>query len=374
MFSIVSRQSVSSPNHAKLNAKKRENNSMTINELFKFTVKSNASDLHLVSGLKPVVRLHGELKEITKATVLTPKATQDMIFELLSREQEERFMKEKELDFAYQITSGERFRINIFFEKDAMSLAARFIPSKIPTMEELEMPQVAYDLVHMPHGLILVTGPTGSGKSTTMASMIDSINKEESNNIITLEDPIEFLFKPIKSIIRQRQVGTDSLSFAEGLKHMLRQDPDVIMVGEMRDLETIATTLTLAETGHLVFATLHTWSAAQTIDRIIDVFPPHQQIQIKLQLAMTLRGILSQQLLPKIGGGRTAAREILLNTPAVANLIRENKVQQINTVIQTGAKLGMVSLEQDLKRLIKEKKITEETADAYTVSLKQAAG
>ncbi len=344
---------------------------MTINELFKYAAKNKASDLHLVAGLKPTVRIHGELLEVAKSEALTPKTIHDMIFEILSREQEERFLKEKELDFAHQISSGERFRINVLYEKDSMSLAARLIPSKIPTMEDIEMPKVAYDLVRLPHGLILVTGPTGSGKSTTMAAMIDLINKENAENIITLEDPVEFLFNPIKSIIRQRQLGTDTLSFAEGLKHMLRQDPNVIMVGEMRDLETIATTLTLAETGHLVFATLHTWSAAQTIDRIIDVFPPHQQIQIRLQLAMTLRGIISQQLLPKVGGGRVAAREILVNTPAAANLIRESKIQQINTVIQTGAKLGMVTLEQDLSRLIKEKKITKETADAYIISLKQ---
>ncbi len=345
---------------------------MTINELFNYTCKSKASDLHLIAGLKPIVRIHGELQEVAKSKPLSGKMIQDMIFEILSREQEERFMKEKELDFANQIASGVRFRINIHFEKDNMSLAARLIPFKIPTMEEIEMPKVAFDMVRMPHGLILVTGPTGSGKSTTMAAMIDLINKEETANIITLEDPVEFLFEPQKSIFRQRQVGTDTHSFAEGLKHMLRQDPDVVMVGEMRDLETIATTLTVAETGHLVFATLHTWSAAQTIDRIIDVFPPHQQNQIRLQLAMTLRGIISQQLLPKVGGGRTATREILLNTPAVANLIREGKVQQLNTVMQTNARLGMVTLDQDLKRLIKEGKIAKETAEAYNLSLKQA--
>jgi len=345
---------------------------MTIHELFDYTIKNKASDLHLVAGLKPMVRIDGNLKEIPKSQVLSPKSIQGMIFDTLSQEQEQRFIKEKELDYAYQARSGERFRINIHFEKDNMSLAARLIPSKIPTMEDIEMPKVTYDMVRMPHGLILVTGPTGSGKSTTMAAMLDLINKERDANIITLEDPIEFLFKPIKSIIRQRQVGTDTLSFAEGLKHILRQDPDVIMVGEMRDLETIATTLTLAETGHLVFATLHTWSAAQTIDRIIDVFPSHQQTQIRLQLAMTLRCIVSQQLLPREGGGRVAAREILINTPAVANLIRENKIQQINTVIQTNAKIGMITLEQHLKNLVKEKKVSQENADAYILSLKQA--
>jgi twitching motility protein PilT len=340
---------------------------MSLNVLFKVVEKRNASDLHLVVGLPPVLRVDGELEEIQAHTALTEKSIKELVFGILDREQEEKFEREKELDFAHEIENGTRFRVNIFFEKGNISLAARLIPQEIPTMESLEMPEVAYDLARKPHGLVLVTGPTGSGKSTTLAAMIDLINKEENVNIITLEDPIEFLFKPEKAIIRQRQVGFDTSNFADSLRRVLRQDPDVVMVGEMRDLETIATALTLAETGHLVFATLHTWSAAQTIDRIIDSFPAHQQTQIRLQLALTLRGIISQQLLPQIGGGRVAAREILVNTPAVANMVRENKIVQINTILETNAKLGMVSLRQDLRRLLKEKRIEKEIAETYAM-------
>ncbi|MEK7211980.1 MAG: PilT/PilU family type 4a pilus ATPase, partial [Patescibacteria group bacterium] len=265
---------------------------------------------------------------------------------------------------------GGRFRVNIFFEKGNMSLAARVISQKIPTMEELDLPAIAGKFTELPHGLVLVTGPTGSGKSTTLASMVEAINNSRDENIITLEDPVEYLFAAKKSIIRQRQLGVDMVTFAEGLKHILRQDPDVIMVGEMRDLETIAAALTMAETGHLVFATLHTWSAAQTVDRIVDSFPAHQQQQIRLQLALTLRGIITQQLMPKKGGGRIAVREILVNNPAVANLIRENKVAQIKTVMQTSAKEGMTTLAQDLKRLLKEDLIEKSVAEAMVVGEK----
>jgi twitching motility protein PilT len=340
---------------------------MSLDVLFKVVEKRKASDLHLVVGLPPVLRIDGELEEISAHTALTAKSMKELIFEILDREQEEKFEREKELDFAHEIEDGTRFRVNLFFEKGNMSLAARLIPQEVPSMESLEMPEIAYDLARKPHGLVLVTGPTGSGKSTTLAAMVDLINKEESVNIITLEDPIEFLFKPEKAIIRQRQVGFDTVNFSDSLRRVLRQDPDVVMVGEMRDLETIATALTMAETGHLVFATLHTWSAAQTIDRIIDSFPSHQQTQIRLQLALTLRGIISQQLLPQVGGGRVAAREILVNIPAVANLIRENKIVQINTVMETNSKLGMVTLKQDLRRLLKEKKIEKEVAETYAM-------
>ncbi len=339
---------------------------MTINELFKAVVKSGASDLHLVAGLPPIMRVSGDLQRL-KTKELSAKEVETMAFSMLDKSQQDKFLRERELDASYSLPSGERFRINLHFEMDAIGVSARAIPKEIPTMEEVSLPEVGKKFTELPHGLVLVTGPTGSGKSTTLAAMVNEINKTRAENIFTLEDPVEFLFEPVKSVIRQRQLGTDMLTFAEGLKHVLRQDPDVVMVGEMRDLETIATTLTLAETGHLVFATLHTYSAAQTIDRIIDVFPPHQQPQIKMQLALTLRGVLSQQLVPKKGGGRAAVREILVNTPAVANLIREGKVQQINTVIQTSARLGMVTLEQDLKRLIKEKIIDESTAEEYLV-------
>ena len=339
---------------------------MTINELLKSVVKNNASDLHLVAGLPPILRVSGDLQKI-KSKALSDKEVESLAFDLLDKNLQEKFLSEKELDVGYSLPSGERFRVNLHFEKGAVSLAARAIPREIPDMNEINLPEVAKKFTELPHGLVLVTGPTGSGKSTTLASMINEINKTRAENIITLEDPVEFGFVSDKSIIRQRQLGTDMLTFAEGLKHALRQDPDVIMVGEMRDLETIATTLTLAETGHLVFATLHTYSAAQTVDRIIDVFPPHQQPQIRIQLAMTLRGIVSQQLVPKKNGGRVAVREILVNNAAIANLIREGKAQQIKTALQTGAKFGMITLEQDFNRLIKEKLVEEETAEEYLV-------
>lgn len=344
---------------------------MNLDILFKTVIVKKASDLHLVVGLPPLLRINGVLVPIAKTPELTNKTIKELILSVLTRDQEEKFLKEKELDFAHQTKDNSRFRINLHFEKGNPGMAARLIPAKIPTMEEVEMPKIAYEMVRKPHGLILVTGPTGSGKSTTLAAMINLINSERAANIITMEDPIEFLFKPNKCIIRQRQIGLDSLSFTEAMKRVLRQDPNVIMVGEMRDLESIAATLTLAETGHLVFATLHTWSAAQTIDRIIDSFPAHQQTQIRLQLALTLRGIISQQLLPKIGGGRVAAREILVSTPAVSNMIRENKVSQINTVIETNAKIGMVSLRQDLQRLLKEKQIEKELADTFAMAMSE---
>ncbi|MFA5133532.1 MAG: type IV pilus twitching motility protein PilT [Patescibacteria group bacterium] len=339
---------------------------MTINELLKTAVKLKASDLHLVVGSQPILRIDGELQKI-KVKPLSGREAESLALSMLDKSQQDKFLREKELDTAYDLPTGERFRINLHFEKDSIGVAARAIPKDIPSIEDIGLPAVAKKFTELPHGLVLVTGPTGSGKSTTLAAMINEINKTRAENIITLEDPVEFLFSPEKSVIRQRQLGTDMITFAEGLKHILRQDPDVVMVGEMRDLETIATTLTLAETGHLVFATLHTYSAAQTIDRIIDVFPPHQQAQIKMQLALTLRGVLSQQLVPGKDGKRVAVREILVNNPAVANLIREGKIQQINTVLQTGSRFGMMTLEQDFKRLIKEKMLTEEAAKAYLV-------
>jgi twitching motility protein PilT len=337
---------------------------MTINELLQAALKNNASDVHLVAGLPPVFRIDGDLQK-TKSKPLTAKNVEDLAFQMVNEEQEERFLAEKELDAAYSLPGGERFRINLHMEKGTIGVACRAIPKTIPSMDDLGIPEVAKNFARLPNGLVLITGPTGSGKSTTLASIIEDINKTRAENIITLEDPVEFIFEADKSIIRQRQLGTDMLTFAEGLKHALRQDPDVIMVGEMRDLETISTTLTLAETGHLVFATLHTYSAAQTVDRIIDVFPPHQQPQIRMQLAMTLRGIMSQQLVQKKDGGRAAIREVLLNNPAVANLIREGKAQQIKTVLQTSAKFGMFTMEQDVARLVKEKIINESAAAAY---------
>ena len=339
----------------------------SIDQLFDIAVAKDASDIHLVVGKPPILRLAGSLVSIDGVDVLTPETAQKLIFSLLTEDQKERFIKEKEIDIAHQVASGQRFRINLHWEKTNVAMAARLIPSRIPTMEELHLPEIVKDMVDYPHGLVLVTGPTGCGKSTSLASMVERINESRPLNIITLEDPIEFLFSISKGLVQQRQYRQDFLSFGEGLKHMLRQDPDVVMVGEMRDMDTIATTLTIAETGHLVFATLHTYSAAQTIDRIIDVFPPNQQNQIRTQLALTLRGVISQQLLPKIGGGLIAAREILVNNSAVANLIRENKIPQIKNVLQTASEEGMTTLAQDLTRLIKEGLVEKEVAAQYLV-------
>jgi twitching motility protein PilT len=337
---------------------------MALGDIFRLAEEKSASDIHLVVGSPPILRIDGELQSVSKGKNITAPEMDTFVLGLLSKLQKERFLTERELDFAHAAESVARFRVNIHWEKEVIGLAARLIPQTIPTMEEIAMPDIVYEMTRMPHGLILITGPAGSGKSTSLAAMVNLVNEERAANIITLEDPIEFLFTPKKSLFRQRQIGIDSLSFANGLRHVLRQDPDVVIVGEMRDLETIATTLTLAETGHLVLATLHTFSASQTIERIIDVFPPHQQGQVRVQLATTLRGVMTQQLLPKMGGGRVAAREILVNTPAVANLIRDNKVVQLRTVMQTSAKAGMVTLEQDLKRLIREKSVSEKDAAA----------
>lgn len=338
---------------------------MIIKEIFELAVKKNASDVHLVVGAAALLRIDGELVEIEPKKILSKKEIEQMVFSLLSEEQKNRFVEFKELDFSYENESEIRFRVNILYERGNVGLVARVIKGEMPTLEDLSMPKVVYDLVNMRQGLILVTGPTGCGKSTTLAAMINYINKNRSCSIVTLEDPIEFMFKHDKSFIIQRQLGTDMKSFGGGLKHVLRQDPNVIMVGEMRDLETIGATITLAETGHLVLATLHTYSAAQTIDRIIDIFPPHQQTQVRMQLSMTLAAVISQRLVVKVKGGRLAAREILTNTSAVSNLIRENKIAQIKTVIETSAKDGMVSLDHDLKRLYDEKIISKEVAQSH---------
>lgn len=337
---------------------------MTINELLKLAIEYKASDLHLVVNHPPIYRINGELKIAKKLTSISREEIEKMILAILNPEQKEKLLKNFELDMSHE-DDGSRFRMNVFKEKGSFGLAARIIPPKIPTMDEILMPDKAYELARLQKGLILVTGPTGCGKSTTLAAMISLINKERACRIITFEDPIEFLFDSKKGITTQREKGTDMKSFANGLKHVLRQDPDVIMIGEMRDLETIGTTITLAETGHLVLATLHTQSAAQTIDRIIDVFPPYQQDQIRLQLSFSLAGIISQRLVPKKEGGLIANRELLINTPAISNLIRENKIAQIKTTIQTSAEHGMFTADQDLQKLYKNGAITKEIANMY---------
>lgn len=336
---------------------------MRLDDLFHHAVKEKASDLHLVVDLPPIIRVNGNLHRVGEKPI-GDKEMQTLILGMLDPRQQQIFKDEKELDVSYEVPKLARFRVNLHWERGNMGLAARIISDNIPTLEDLLMPQVVHDLTKLQQGLILMTGPTGCGKSTTLASMIERINNESSRNIITLEDPVEFIFHPKKSVIRQRQLNTDMLSFSAALKHILRQDPDVIMVGEMRDLETISTTITLAETGHLVLATLHTFSAAQTIDRIIDIFPPHQQNQVRLQLSLTLSGIISQRLIPSLDETLIATREILINTPAIANLIRENKIAQIKTAIQTGAEDGMVTMDQDLKNLYQQNRISREVAEA----------
>ena len=336
-------------------------------KLFAYVIEKGASDLHIVVGYKPILRISGELYDLDKEPVVTQEGIEKMIGQMLDQKDIDRFKIEKELDMAYS-AGGFRFRVNLHREKEHTGMAARLIPKEIPSMEQLGLEGVIKDFTELPNGLVLVTGPTGAGKSTTLASMIDYINQIRRENIITLEDPIEFIYARKMSVIRQRQLGIDMVTFTEGLKHLLRQDPNVVLVGEMRDLETISTTLTMAETGHLVFATLHTNSAAQTVSRIVDVFPPHQQTQIRLQLALTLRGVVSQQLLPREGGGLVAVREVLVNTPAIGNLIRQNKVKQIKNVIQTSAKIGMQSFEQHLKKLLEEGVISKETSDIYSMA------
>jgi len=339
---------------------------MNINNLFQIAVAKKASDIHLVVGLKPYLRVDGMLTILEQEPEVIRSEIEKQVFSLLNPSQMERLKTNLELDLSYETSDKKRFRINVHYEKGNLGLVARIILSDIPSMEELNIPKVAYDLLSLQQGLILMTGPTGCGKSTALAAMIEYINQNQKRNIITLEDPIEFLFKPKQSIVIQRELGSDMLSFKAGLKHIVRQDPDIIMVGEMRDLETIAATITLAETGHLVLATLHTYSAAQTIDRIIDIFPPYQQAQIKQQLASVLSAVFSQRLVPNIKGGRVAAREVLINTPAVSNLIRENKITQIPTVIETNGKIGMISMDKALKNLQKEGLISKENMDIYS--------
>jgi len=336
-----------------------------IQDLLQHAYDENASDLHVTIGIPPAYRVNGQLKHYGDV-IVTPEMVDQMIQTILPTYKASEFEEKGETDFNYSLEGLCRFRVNAYHQRNAGAIAARLISSKIPTIESLNMPKVLYDLAEKPQGLILVTGPTGSGKSTTLAAMIDYINETKAKHIITLEDPIEYLHAHKKSVVNQREVGVDTDTFANGLRASLRQDPDIILVGEMRDLETISTAITAAETGHLVFATLHTSSAPTTIDRIIDVFPPYQQGQIRIQLANVLQGIISQRLFTrKDKAGRVAATEILVSVPAVTNLIRNEKIHQIPSIMQTSRALGMHTLENSIQALISSGKISLEEARPY---------
>ena len=327
-------------------------NNVNIDEMLRVMVEKGASDLHLRVPSSPVIRIDGHLMPLDGLTAITSQDVEEALENITTETQRETFHEELELDLAYSIHGLARFRVNASLQRGTINLAFRKIPVQIPTIDELGLPDVCKTLVLKPKGLVLVTGPTGSGKSTTLAAMIDHLNKNETRHVITIEDPIEYLHSNDKCIIAQRELGDDTRSFASALKHVLRQDPDVILVGEMRDLESIATAVTAAETGHLVLSTLHTPNAPQTIDRIIDVFPPHQQTQIRTQLALALEGVLSQILLPKASGsGRVAVFEVMLATDAIRNLIREGKSEQIPTYIQTSGQCGMNTMDQRLDDL-----------------------
>jgi len=333
---------------------------MNIKTYFKEAIKQEASDLHLVGGERPMLRLEGELSELSDKP-LSSEELFEAIMAILNKEQQKKYLEEKELDFSLQIEDA-RFRVNLHQQEEKIGLSARFIPAEIPTPDDLHFETPLLDIPNLLDGLVLVTGPTGSGKSTTIAALIEEINKNRKAHIITVEDPIEFVFKDKKSLVEQREVGIDTKSFANALKYVLRQDPNVILVGEMRDPETIATALTAAETGHLVFSTLHTPNASEAIERIVDVFDGAKQKQILIQLAAVLRVVVAQQLLPAKDGGRVPAREILVNTSAVANIIRENNIAQLKSAIQTGVKEGMISMENSVKNLLKEGWIEESMA------------
>lgn len=337
-----------------------------IKELLELTVKEGASDLHLSAEHPPVLRIARKLIPLIRREVLSSKDIQALIFSLMSDAQKTRLEKEGEVDFSYAHEKTARFRINVFYQRRAISVALRRIPQKIQTIEELNLPHSLHQFTKAKQGFVLVTGPSGQGKSTTLAALVDEINQTRATHIITIEDPIEYIFDDKQSIIDQREVHRDTSSFAAALRATFRQDPDVIMVGEMRDSKTIATALTAAETGHLVFATLHTNSAAQSIHRIVDSFPADQQSQIRSQISSALTGIVSQRLMPRIRGGLIPAVEVMLATPATANLIRENKVHELPLVIDTSAELGMVSLNRSLANLIRSREIRLEHALAYS--------
>ena len=342
-----------------------------IETLLEECIRRNASDLHLQYGLPPILRVNGSLIPIIGMPALNEDNLQNLIFATLDEEQQNIYIKDKDFDYSFAFGDVARFRVNAFHERGKLAAAFRLIPGKIKSIEELDLPPVIETFANFPRGLVLVTGPTGSGKSTTLAALIDKINREKSDHIITIEDPIEFTHKSERSVIVQREVHYDTFSFAAALRSVLREDPDVVLIGEMRDLETIQAAITIAETGHLVFATLHTNSAAQSIDRMIDVFPSHQQTQVRTQLANIIQAVCSQRLVPAIAGGRVAVAEIMVANPAIRALIREGKTFQLDNAIQTGAEQGMQTLDRTLARLVQSGTVSYDSALEFAVDPKE---
>ena len=343
-----------------------------LKKYLEITIKEQASDLHLSVGHPPVLRIAGTLLPLVKEKELLPEDCQELAFCLMNETQapslKERFLREKEIDFSYNFEGKARFRVNIFFQSGNISSTLRLIPAKIKTIEELNLPPILYEFAKANQGFVLICGPSSQGKSTTLAALIDQINHTRTDHIVTIEDPIEYVFEDDKAIIDQREVGQDSLSFARALRSTFRQDPNVIMVGEMRDPETMATAITAAETGHLVFATLHTNSASQTIHRIVDSFPSEQQNQIRAQLSGSLLGVISQRLIPRLKGGLIPACEVMISTSAIQNLIRENKIHEIPMVIETSVEIGMNSLNRSLANLVKVREISLENALNFSLN------
>lgn len=338
---------------------------MNIRQLLEITIDRNASDLHLIIDSQPTLRINGELLPINGTTNLTQTDIESLVYAMISPYQKEIFLKNWELDLGIEFENKARFRVNLYRQRGGLAASLRLIPKKIRPLEEIGLPSVVNNLAELKQGLVLVTGPTGHGKSTTLAAFIDRINLSRADHIVTIEDPIEFVYPKGNSLVSQRELNSDTQSWANALKAALREDPDVVLVGEMRDLDTISATMTIAETGHLVFATLHTNSAAQTVDRIIDVFPENQQAQIRAQLAAVVEAIISLRLVPTISPGRTLAAEILFGNPAAKTLIRDRKTHLIDNLIQTSAELGMVSMDTSLATLVREGKISAQTAQTY---------
>lgn len=343
---------------------------MTIQELFDRTIQNNASDLHLLVGVAPILRIDGELHPIPSYPPLTEEMVEQLCIPLLFDGQKEILFNNRSVDFSYGYKgagSESRFRINLYYQKGTLAGAFRLLPASIRTIEELGLPKICHTFAALKQGFVLVTGPTGHGKSTTLAAMINEINMTRSENILTIEDPIEYVYPPGRSVISQREIGSDSHSWAESLRSALREDPNIVLIGEMRDPESISSAITIAETGHVVFSTLHTNSASQSIDRIIDAFPEHQQNQIRIQLAGTLEGIISQRLIPRIDGGRIVVSEVLLGTNAVRSNIREGKTHLIDSIIETSQEVGMIPLETSLAHLVKNGFISAEAAKSYSL-------